>query len=115
MRSVAISPMSIIAVILLSASARAHERPDAPCRLGCCLFVLAYVAADAADAADTTASESVSWMKIAFGGGLLLLAARASAAEHGGTRSSQTRLTPSEHVARVEHATEWAKCDHHGD
>jgi hypothetical protein len=78
---VAISPMSIIAVILMLFSAKA--RVNGPMLLAgwlvalTVLFVLAYAVADAADAAtDTTTSESVSWVKIAFGAVLLLLAAR---------------------------------------
>lgn len=78
---VAISPMSIIAVILMLFSARA--RVNGLMLLGgwlvalTVLFALAYWLADAADAAtDTTASETVSWGKIAVGAVLLLLAAR---------------------------------------
>jgi Sap-like sulfolipid-1-addressing protein len=78
---VAISPMSIIAVILMLFSARA--RVNGLMLLGgwlvalTVLFALAYWLADAADAAtDTTASETVSWGKIAIGAVLLLLAAR---------------------------------------
>jgi Sap-like sulfolipid-1-addressing protein len=78
---VAISPMSIIAVILMLFSAKA--RVNGPMLLAgwlvalTALFVLAYAAADAADAAtDSSASETVSWLKIAFGACLLLLALR---------------------------------------
>jgi len=78
---VAISPMSIIAVILMLFSARA--RVNGPLFLTgwvtalTVLFVLAYAVADAADAAtDTTASETVSWGKVGVGAVLLLLAAR---------------------------------------
>jgi hypothetical protein len=78
---VAISPMSIIAVILMLFSARA--RVNGPMLLAgwvvalTVLFVLAYAATDAADAStDTTVSETVSWVKVAFGAALLLLAAR---------------------------------------
>ena len=78
---VAISPMSIIAVILMLFSARA--RVNGLMLLGgwlvalTVLFALAYGLADAADAAtDTTASETVSWGKVGVGVVLLLLAAR---------------------------------------
>jgi hypothetical protein len=78
---VAISPMSIIAVILMLFSARA--RVNGLMLLGgwlvalAVLFALAYGLADAADAAtDTTASETVSWGKVGVGVVLLLLAAR---------------------------------------
>jgi Sap, sulfolipid-1-addressing protein len=78
---VAISPMSIIAVILMLFSARA--RVNGLMLVGgwlvalTVLFALAYGLADAADAAtDTTASETVSWGKVGVGVVLLLLAAR---------------------------------------
>jgi hypothetical protein len=78
---VAISPVPIIAVILMLFSSRARINGPA--------FLLGWVAglaivsgvtyaiADASDAStDTTASDSVSWVKIGLGALLLLLAAR---------------------------------------
>jgi hypothetical protein len=78
---VAISPTSIILIILMLFSAKA--RVNGPMFLGgwvvalTVAFVLAYAVADAADAAtDTTASKTVSWVKVVLGAFLLLLAAR---------------------------------------
>jgi hypothetical protein len=79
--TVAISPMSIVAVILMLFSARA--RVNGPMLLAgwlvalTVLFVLAYAVADGADASsDSTTTETISWLKLAFGVFLLLLAAR---------------------------------------
>jgi hypothetical protein len=78
---VAISPVPIIAVILLLFSARA--RVNGPIFLAGWVVTLAVVSgavyffSDAADAAtDSTASDTISWGKIVFGVLFLLLAAR---------------------------------------
>ena len=78
---VAISPVPIIAVILMLFSARA--RVNGPLFLAgwavalSVVSVVAYVLADTGDAAtDNTASDTVSWGKIAVGVLFLLIAAR---------------------------------------
>jgi Sap, sulfolipid-1-addressing protein len=78
---VAISPIPIIAVILMLFSARA--RVNGPAFLVAWVFALAVVSAvvyvvshDGNVATSSTASDSVSWGKIALGAGLLLLARR---------------------------------------
>ena len=77
---VAISPVPIIAVILMLFSAGASER--AAFLLGWVLALavvsgIVYVVADQSDAAtSSTASDTISWGKIVFGVLLLLLAAR---------------------------------------
>jgi threonine/homoserine/homoserine lactone efflux protein len=78
---IAISPVPIIAVILMLFSARA--RTNGPAFLGGWVLGLAvvstvvYLAADSANAAtDSTASDTVSWVKIGLGVLLLALARR---------------------------------------
>lgn len=78
---VAISPVPIIAVILMLFSARA--RVNGPLFLAGWVVALAvvsavvYIASDASDAAtDSTTSDTISWGKIVFGVLFLLLAAR---------------------------------------
>jgi Sap, sulfolipid-1-addressing protein len=78
---VAVVPIPIIAVILLLFSSRA--RVNGPLFLAgwvsglAAAFFVIYAIADAGDAAtDTTASDTVSWVKVVLGALLLLLAAR---------------------------------------
>ena len=79
---VAISPVPIIAIVLMLFTPRARVNASA-FAAGWALALavvssVAYVAADAGDAAtDPTASDSVSWAQIAFGVLFLLLATRA--------------------------------------
>jgi threonine/homoserine/homoserine lactone efflux protein len=79
---VAISPVPIIAIVLMLFTARARQNASAFVA-GWVLALaivsgVAYVLGDAADAAtESTASDTVSWAQIAFGVGFLLLAARA--------------------------------------
>ena len=79
---VAISPVPIIAIVLMLFTARARENASAFV-VGWALALavvsgVAYVVSDAADAAtETTASDTVSWAQIVFGVIFLLLAARA--------------------------------------
>src|SRR5206468_6462704 len=78
---VAISPVPIIAVILMLFSARARVNGSMflvgwAAALAVVSFVV-YFASDAADAAtDSTTSDTISWGQIVFGVLLLLLAAR---------------------------------------
>ena len=79
---VAISPVPIIAIVLMLFTARARENASAFV-VGWVLALavvsgVAYVLADAGDAAtETAASDTVSWAQIVFGVLFLLLAARA--------------------------------------
>ena len=79
---VAISPVPIIAIVLMLFTARARENASAFV-VGWALALaavsgVAYAVSDAGDAAtETTASDTVSWAQIAFGAIFLLLAARA--------------------------------------
>jgi hypothetical protein len=79
---VAISPVPIIAIVLMLFTARARENASAFV-VGWALALAvvsgaAYEVADAGDAStETAASDTVSWAQIVFGTVLLLLAVRA--------------------------------------